>query len=147
MLVKSCVDCLAIVLNPNNGDIQAYPLVRNENSENYEGYNDFKTIFSHIETVKRNFLTIFIENNIYDILPVLYELDNDLAMKVSILKILLQLFRYSPKDMIVYFKSNSPFVSLINNIFENDEADNKSIYQLGLLLLIEIVRYLNLSKM
>jgi hypothetical protein len=146
MLVKSCVDCLAIVLNPNNGDIQAFPLIRSDNDK-FEGYNEFKTIFSHIETVKRNFLNIFMENGIYDILPVLYELDNDIAIKTSILKILLQLFRYSPKDMISYFKSNSPFVSLINNIFENDDVDNKAIYQLGLLLLIEIVRYLNTNKM
>jgi hypothetical protein len=135
------------VVHPVNGDVNAFPLIRNENMEKYDGYNDFKSAFSHIDTVKRTFLNMFIENGIYDILPVLYELENDIAVKTAVLKILLQLFRYSPKDMIIYFKTNSPYVSLINNIFENDDIENKNIYQLGLLLLIDIVKYLNNNKM
>lgn len=131
-----------------NGDIYAFPLLRNETIENrFEGYNDFKTAFSHIETLKRHFMSIFAEEGISEILPSLYELDNDISIRNAILKIILQLFRFSPKEMIIYFKSNSPYVGLINSLILCEEIDQKILTQLGILILIEIVRYMNLVKM
>jgi hypothetical protein len=130
-----------------NGDIYSFPLLRNENNENkFEGYNDYKTAHSHIETLKRHFLNLFAENNINEIFPVLYELDNDASLKSAILKIILQLLRLSPKEMIIYLKSSSPYVTLINNLFNSEEVEQKLILQLGFLILIEIVRYLNSIK-
>ena len=148
MLVKSCVECLAILVHPMNGEIQPFPFSRNENLDNkFDTYNEYKTTFSHIETLKKNFLSIVIDNNINDIFPVLYELDNDISLKSAVLKILLQLLRISPKDTVLYFKTNSPYVSLINNIFENEELDNKILTQLGYLLLMELIKYHNTIKM
>ena len=95
--------------------------MRNESVENrFDGYNDFKTPFSHIETLKRHFMTVFAEENINEILPSLYELDNDTSLRSAILKIMLQLFRFSPKEMIIYFKVNSPYIGLINNLILSD---------------------------
>ena len=129
-----------------NGDIYTFPLMRNETENRNDGYNEFKTPFSHIETIKRHFMTVFAEESIYDILPSLYELDNDNSLRSAILKIILQLFRYSPKEMIIYFKINSPFIGLINNVILNEEIEQKLLTQLGLLILLEIVRYFNSNK-
>lgn len=147
VLVKSCVECLAILINPMNGDIYPFPLLRNDNNETkFDGYNDFKTTFSHIDTIRRHFINIFSENSINEILPILYELDNDLSLKSAILKIILQLIRYSMKEMIIYFKSNSPYIGLINNLFISEDAEHKLLCQLGLLILIELVKYFTSLK-
>ena len=131
-----------------NGDIYTFPLMRNEIIETRnDGYNDFKTSFSHIETIKRHFLSVFSEENIHEIFPSLYELDNDNSLRSAILKIILQLFRYSPKEMIIFFKINSPFINLINNVIVTEEIEQKLLTQLSLLILIEIVKYLNSNKM
>lgn len=148
MLVKSCVECLAILIHPMNGDIYSFPMMRNEALENrFEGYNEFKTPFSHIETLKRHFMSIFAEENIHEILPSLFELDNDASLRGAILKIILQLMRYSPKEMIIYFKANSPYVGLINSLILSDDVDQKLLTQLGYLILIEILKYFNPLKM
>ncbi len=131
-----------------NGDIYTFPLLRNEMLENrYEGYNDFKTSFTHLETIKRHFMTVFAEESIQEILPSLYELDNDNSLRSAVLKIILQLIRYAPKEMVIYFKINSPFVGLINNVILSEEIEQKLLNQLGLLILIEIVKYFNSNKM
>lgn len=147
VLVKSCVECLAILIHPMNGDIYSFPLMRNENNENrFEGYNEFKTPFSHIETLRRHFMTTFVEENINEILPSLYELENDNSLRSAVLKIVLQLLRFSPKEMIIYFKFNSPYVGLINNLIISEDMDSKALLQTGLLILIELVRNFNSSK-
>jgi hypothetical protein len=146
--VKSVIECLTILINPMNGEIQTFPISRNENIDNrYELYNEYKTTFSTIEGLRRNFITVLLENNILDILPILYELDNQISLKLAILKIILQILRLSPKEIMPYLRMNSPYVGLINNIFENDEMENKLITQLGYLILIEIVKHLNSFKM
>ncbi len=131
-----------------NGDILAFPLMRNESIENrFEGYNEFKTPFSNIETLRRHFMTIFIDENINDVFPSLFELDNDASLRGAILKIILQLMRFSPKEIIIYFKTNSAYVGLINSLILSEEVDQKLLTQLGLLILIEILRYFNPLKM
>ena len=142
------MECLAILIHPMNGDILAFPLMRNESIENrFEGYNEFKTPFSNIETLRRHFMTIFIDENINDVLPSLFELDNDASLRGAILKIILQLMRFSPKEIIIYFKTNSAYVGLINSLILSEEVDQKLLTQLGLLILIEILRYFNPLKM
>lgn len=122
--------------------------MRNENAENkFEGFNDFKTAFSHLETLKRNFLNLFIENGINEVLPVLFELDNDYSLKSAILKIILQLLRYSPKEMTVFFKLNSPYVSMINCLFNFENYEAKPLSLLGYLILIELLKHFNSTKM
>ena len=131
-----------------NGEIHSFPFMRSENSENkFDGFNDFKTAFSHLETLKRIFINLFVENGINDVLPVLFELDNDYSLKSAILKILLQLLRYCPKEMIVFFKTNSPFISIINCLFNFDNYESKPLSQLGYLILIELLKYFNSVKM
>jgi len=131
-----------------NGDILSFPLMRNESIENrFEGYNEFKTPFSNIETLRRHFMTIFIDENINDVLPSLFELDNDASLRGAILKIILQLMRFSPKEIIIYFKTNSAYVGLINSLILSEDLDQKLLTQLGLLILIEILRYFNPLKM
>jgi len=131
-----------------NGEINSFPFMRNENAENkFEGFNDFKTAFSHLETLKRNFLSLFVEHGINEVLPVLFELDNDFSLKSAILKIILQLLRYNPKEMIVFFKLNSPFVTIINCLFNFENYEAKPLSQLGYLILIELLRYFNSAKM
>lgn len=130
-----------------NGDIYSFPLMRNETIENrFDGYNDFKTPFSHIETLKRHFMAVFAEENINEILPSLYELDNDNSLRSAILKIVLQLIRYSPKEMTIYFKNSSPYIGLINNLILADDIDQKLLTQLGILILMEVVKYFNSIK-
>lgn len=130
-----------------NGEINYFPFMRNEAAENkFEGYNEFKTAFSHLETLKRNFLNLFIENGINDVLPVLFELDNDFSLKSAILKIILQLLRHSPKEMSVFFKLNSPFVSIINCLFNFENYEAKPLSQLGYLILIELLKHFNSVK-
>ena len=131
-----------------NGDIFSFPLMRNESVENrFEGYNDFKTPFSHIETLRRHFMSMFVDENINDVLPSLFELDNDASLRGAILKIILQLMRFSPKEIIIYFKTNSAYVGLINSLILSDDVDQKLLTQLGFLILIEILRYFNPLKM
>ncbi len=131
-----------------NGDIYSFPLMRNESVENrFEGYNDFKTPFSHIETLKRHFMTVYAEENINEILPSLYELDNDYSLRSAILKMILQLLRYSPKEMIIYFKASSPYIGLLNGLVSSDDIDNKLLVQLATLIFIELVRHFNMLKM
>lgn len=122
--------------------------MRNENAENkFEGFNDVKTAFSHLETLKRNFLSLFVEQGINEVLPVLFELDNDYSLKSAILKIILQLLRYNPKEMIAFFKLNSPFVSIVNCLFNFENYEAKPLSQLGYLILIELLKYFNSVKM
>lgn len=131
-----------------NGEIANFPMMRNESGENrFEGYNEYKTPFSHIETLKRHFITVFAEENISEVLPSLYELDNDPSLRSAILKILLQLFRFSPREMVVYFKQNSPYIGLLNNVIVLEDNENKSLAQIGLLITCEVVRYFNANKM
>ncbi len=131
-----------------NGDIFSFPLMRNESIENrFEGYNDFKTAFSNIDTLKRHFMSVFVEENIQEILPSLYELDNDASLRGAILKIILQLMRYNSKEMSIYFKGNSPYIGLINSLILSDDVDQKLLTQLGFLILIEILKYFNPLKM
>ena len=91
-------------------------------------------------------MTVFAEENINDILPSLYELDNDNSLRSATLKIILQLLRYSPKEMVIYFKNSSPYIGLINNLVIADDVDQKLLTQLGLLILIELVKYFNSVK-
>lgn len=90
LLVKSAVECLAISLNPMNGDILPFPLQKfndmNNQSKN-DPYIEYKTTFEHIEKIKSNFMSQFIQEAIYDILPVLFELDNDVSLKSAILRV------------------------------------------------------------
>ncbi len=147
-LVKSVIECLTILINPMNGDVQPFPISRNENIDNkYEVYNEYKTTFSTIEGLRRSFIALLLENGILEILPILYELDNQVSLKLAILKIILQILRLSPKEIMPYLRMNSPYVGMINNIFENEEIENKLITQLGYLILIEVVKHLNSYKM
>jgi hypothetical protein len=131
-----------------NGDIYSFPMMRNESGENrFDGYNEFKTPFSHIETLKRHFITVFAEENISEVLPSLYELDNDTSLRSAILKILLQLFRFSPREMVIYFKANSPYIGLLNNVIVLEDNENRSLAQIGLLITCEVIRYFNANKM
>jgi hypothetical protein len=131
-----------------NGDIQPFPIARNENIDNrFELYNEYKTTFNNIEGLRRSFIAVLLENGILEILPVLYELDNQISLKLAILKIILQILRLSPKEIMPYLRMNSPYVGMINNIFENEEVENKLILQLGYLILIEVVKHLNSFKM
>lgn len=41
---------------------------------------------------------------------------------------------------------NSPFVAMLNNIFNIEEIEQKLLIQLGLVLLIKVVRYASISK-
>lgn len=47
--------------------------------------------------------------------------------------------------MIVYLKTTQ-YIGLLNNIFQHEETDQKTITQLAYLLLIEVVRVFNSSK-
>ena len=47
--------------------------------------------------------------------------------------------------MFTYLKTNQ-YIGLVNNIFQHEESDQKTITQLAYLLLIEIVRVFNSAK-
>ena len=57
---------------------------------------------------------------------------------------MLQLFRYNSEEMTQYFlNKNSPYPTLINKVVNCDDVDKKPLTQIGLLILIEIVKYCN----
>ena len=145
ILTKSCLECLGILIHPINGEIHSFPFLRNEAIEQrFEGYNEVKTAFSYIDLLKKHFFTICKNENIFDILPKLYELENETGLKNTILKLMLQLFRYNPDEMTQYFlNKSSPYPNLINKVITCDDVDKKPLTQIGLLILIEIVKYCN----
>ena len=145
VLTKSCLECLGILIHPINGEIHSFPFLRNEAIEQrFEGYNDVKTAFSYIDLLKKHFFTICKSENIFDILPKLYDLENEIGLKNTILKLMLQLFRYNSEEMTQYFlNKNSPYPTLINKVVNCDDVDKKPLTQIGLLILIEIVKYCN----
>ena len=147
-LTKSCLECIGILIHPINGEIHSFPFLRNENLENrFEGYNEVKTAFSHIDLLKKHFFTVSKNENIFDLLPKLYELENEIALKSTILKIILQLFRFNSKEMIPYFLvKNGPYMNIINSTVTCEDMDKKILIQLGLLILIELVKYTNANK-
>ena len=110
-------------------------------------YEDFKTFFGYLDLIKKAFLTIFLEQNLSSIFPVIFDHETDISLKTAILRISIQLFEFAPKEMSNAFKVfNSPFVAMLNNIFNIEEIEQKLLIQLGLLLLIKIVRYCSVSK-
>ena len=145
VLTKSCLECLGILIHPINGEIHSFPFLRNEAIEQrFEGYNDVKTAFSYIDLLKKHFFTICKSENIFEILPKLYDLENEISLKITILKLMLQLFRYNSEEMTPYFlNKNSPYPSLINKVVNCDEVEKKPLTQIGLLILIEVVKYCN----
>ena len=145
VLTKSCLECLGILIHPINGEIHSFPFLRNEAIEQrFEGYNDVKTAFSYIDLLKKHFFTICKSENIFEILPKLYDLENEIGLKNTILKLMLQLFRYNSEEMTQYFlNKNSPYPTLINKVVNCDDVDKKPLTQIGLLILIEIVKYCN----
>ena len=145
VLTKSCLECLGILIHPINGEIHSFPFLRNEAIEQrFEGYNDVKTAFSYIDLLKKHFFTICKSENIFEILPKLYDLENEIGLKNTILKLMLQLFRYNSEEMTQYFlNKNSPYPTLINKVVSCDDVDKKPLTQIGLLILIEIVKYCN----
>ena len=77
-------------------------------------------------------------------MPKLYDLENEIGLKNTILKLMLQLFRYNSEEMTQYFlNKNSPYPTLINKVVNCDDVDKKPLTQIGLLILIEIVKYCN----
>ena len=145
VLTKSCLECLGILIHPINGEIHSFPFLRNEVIEQrFEGYNDVKTAFSYIDLLKKHFFTICKSENIFEILPKLYDLENEIGLKNTILKLMLQLFRYNSDEMTQYFlNKNSPYPALINKVVNCDDVEKKPLTQIGLLILIEIVKYCN----
>ena len=145
VLTKSCLECLGILIHPINGEIHSFPFLRNEAIEQrFEGYNDVKTAFSYIDLLKKHFFTICKSENIFEILPKLYDLENEIGLKNTILKLMLQLFRYNSEEMTQYFlNKNSPYPTLINKVVNCDDVDKKPLTQIGLLILIEIAKYCN----
>ena len=145
ILTKSCLECLGILIHPINGEIHSFPFLRNEAIEaRFEGYNEVKTAFSYIDLLKKHFFTICKNENIFDILPKLYELENEMGLKNTLLKLMLQLFRYNPDEMTQYFlNKNSVYPNLINKVVNCDDVDKKPLTQIGLLILLEIVKYCN----
>lgn len=101
-----------------------------------------------MDQIKREFLTVFIEQGLEKIFPVIFDCENDISLKTAILRITVQLLDYSPKDMIGIFRSfNSPFVSMVNNIINTDDIEQKILTQLALLLMIKLVNYCSQNKM
>ena len=147
-LTKSCLDCLAILVHPTNGEIHSFMFLRNENVESrFEGYNEVKTAFSHIQSLKKHFFKLCQDENIFDLLPVLYDLENEILLKTTILRIILQLFRFNPSNMINYFLiKGGPYQNIINSILTSEDVEKKVLTQYGLLILIELVRYCNANK-
>ena len=145
ILTKSCLECLGILIHPINGEIHSFPFLKNESIEQrFEGYNEVKTAFSYIDLLKKHFFTICKTENIFDILPKLYDLENEIGLKNTILKLILQLFRYNSEEMTQYFlNKNSPYPNLINKVVNCDDVERKPLTQIGLLILIEIVKYCN----
>ena len=145
VLTKSSLECLGILIHPINGEIHYFPFLRNQAIEHkFEGYNEVKTAFSYIDLLKKHFFTICKTENIFEILPKLYDLENEIGLKNTILKIMLQLFRYNCEEMTQYFlNKNSPYPTLINKVVNCDDVDKKPLTQIGLLILIEIVKYCN----
>ena len=145
VLTKSCLECLGILIHPINGEIHSFPFLKNESIEQrFEGYNEVKTAFSYIDLLKKHFFTICKTENIFDILPKLYDLENEIGLKNTILKLILQLFRYNSEEMTQYFlNKNSPYPTLINKVVNCDDVERKPLTQIGLLILIEIVKYCN----
>ena len=145
VLTKSCLECLGILIHPINGEIHSFPFLRNEVIEQrFEGYNDVKTAFSYIDLLKKHFFTICKSENIFEILPKLYDLEDEIGLKNTILKLMLQLFRYNSEEMTQYFlNKNSPYPALINKVVNGDDVEKKPLTQIGLLILIEIVKYCN----
>ena len=148
VLTKSCLECLGILIHPINGEIHSFPFLRNEAIEQrFEGYNEVKTAFSYIDLLKKHFFTICKSENIFEILPKLYEIENEVGLKNTILKLMLQLFRYNPDEMTPYFlNKNSAYVTIINKVIYCDDVDKKPLTQMGLLILIEVAKYCNLHK-
>ena len=145
VLTKSCLECLGILIHPINGEIHSFPFLRNEAIEQrFEGYNDVKTAFSYIDLLKKHFFTICKSENIFEILPKLYDLENEIGLKNTILKLMLQLFRYNSDEMTQYFlNKTSPYPTLINKVVNCDDVEKKPLTQIGLLILIDIVKYCN----
>lgn len=148
LLTKSCLECLVILIFPINGDIHTFPFLRNENMENkFDGYNDVKTAFSHIELLKKHCFQVCIEEKIFDLLPTLYESENDPSIKATILKIILQMLRFNPKEIFPYFTTtNGVYVKIINSAITNEDTDKKNIIHLGILNLIEIIKFANANE-
>ena len=148
ILTKSCLECLGILIHPINGVIHSFPFLRNDQIEQrFEGYNEIKTAFSYIDLLKKHFFAICKKEKIFEILPKLYELENEIGLKKTILKLMLHLFRNDSEEMSQYFlNKNSPYPTLINNVINNDNVDKKPLTQLGLLILIEIVKYCNIKN-
>ena len=148
VLTKSCLECLGILIHPINGEIHSFPFLRNEAIEQrFEGYNEVKTAFSYIDLLKKHFFTICKSENIFEILPKLYEVENEVGLKNTILKLMLQLFRYNPDEMTPYFlNKSSSYVAIINKVINCDDVDKKPLTQMGLLILIEVAKYCNKQK-
>ena len=145
VFTKNSLECLGILIHPINGEINYFPFLRNEEVERkFEGYNEVKTAFSYIDLLKKHFFTVCKQENIFEILPKLYDLDNEIGLKYTILKIILELIRYNSEEMSKYFLGkNSQYISLINKAVNCEEVDIKPLTQVGLLILIEIVKYFN----
>lgn len=144
-LTKACIDCIVLLIFPINGEIHPFPILRNETMENkFDDYNDVKTAFSHIELLKKHLLQLCADEHMFDVLSIIYDLENDTPLKISILKILLQLLRFSPGDMIHCFtNTSSPYVKIVNSAVTCEETDKKYLIQLGILILIELIKYSN----
>lgn len=84
-LVKSAIDCLAIFVNPMNGDIFVFPSQKSEAEK--QDYAEFKTPFEHINTIRSQFCQQFIESGMNDIFPVLFEVDSEGSLKSAVLRV------------------------------------------------------------
>ena len=147
-LTKACIECLGILIHPINGEVCPFPFLRNDNIEkHFEGYNEVKTAFTYIDMVKKQFFNVCKSEGILEILPKLYDLENDIGLKNTILKIILQLFRFNNKEISPYLtQSNSSYQTILNKIVSCEDADKKQLTQIGLLILIELMRYCGKEK-
>ena len=140
-LVRSAVECLAILVNPMNGEIFIFP--PKQENEKDSSYIEYKTTFEHIEKIKQNFVTLFNQFGMNEIFPVLFECDMEGSLKGAILRVILQLLRNFPIEMLSYINTKGSYINLINNIFKNEDQEQKSIIHEAYLVLIEIVKILN----
>lgn len=86
-LVKSAIECLAIFVNPMNGEIFNFPLQRVGESEREINYMEYKTTFEHIFKINQNFCLLFNECAIGEAFGVLFECDMDGSLKGAILRV------------------------------------------------------------
>lgn len=85
-LVKSSVECLAIIVNPMNGEIFPFPMHRSDNEKDFS-YSEFKTTFEYVDKIKQIFCSLYLESGMSEIFSVLYECDTDGSLKGAILRV------------------------------------------------------------